>query len=280
MIVGGLPLASAFAEAPEDPPRKSQEHEATWVVREAGEVVGTEAIKVVLSPTDTYFFSGSYLPKGKRAVKVLTHLQRDPDGKLRKYRRLQKKRKGQGVHAFQKGELVRIVGVNDDAAPVVLEGALEHPIWDPVVWHPLEAWLAVVRGGDTPAEVSVVNVVDRKLRRVGLERVGPKTVGDADGKPVEVTEWRIAGLGETPLTVLASPGPRLVGVQQAQRLMLLEGWSWEAPAADAESPEAEGSTTEGGAESQAGDDGAAPTEDPPATDPAPVDAPAQGDPAP
>jgi len=221
-----LQVAPTHAES--DPPENFR-LEMGWDITVDGEAAGTEeATYVESATTKTVFLSGKKTSAAKGAPMLVTHVQRDPDGQLRKYRRHQKVRKGQGVHAFQKGSAIRIVGVNLKVAPVELASATSAYVWDPEVWHPLALWVrssAWVHQG----QLSVLDVASRTLSTVTVEGAGEVSMTDGAGAAIEVIRWRLKGLHEGgPLEVFVSRG-LLRGVKQGAMTMVEKGWAWVAP---------------------------------------------------
>ena len=131
-----LLFAVPASAAEEAPPNVTWERE--WQVTAAGRAAGVERVKVVESASGTRFASGEVVPPGKKAVRVVVHHQRDAAG-LHKYRRVRDERQGRGLFAFRKGELIRIVGVNDGAKAAEL-GSPQLLLWDPAALHSLESW--------------------------------------------------------------------------------------------------------------------------------------------
>ena len=208
----------------------STTEEVTWTRTVAGEAAGSETLKTVLSGSGTYFASGSRLSSEKKPKRTLTHLQRDPDQQLRKYKRTRDVRKGKGLFAFRKNELIRVVGVNNKKqAAVELANATLAAVWDDRVWHPLDAWFRFMDLQADSQEITVLDLGQLQLRKATIQRRGTHTFSHANGEAVDADRWQISGLSTEPLLAFIGDSGALLAVEQGSAAMLREGWKWEGP---------------------------------------------------
>ena len=230
-----LALMTVPAQA-EDAPPENFRLEMSWQLTTDGTPAGTEEATFVESASSkTVFLSGKKQPPAKDAPLLVTHTQRDPDATLRKYRRHKKVRKGCGVHAFRKGDGIRIVGVNAKFPAVELPSSASASVWDPEVWHPLVVW---VRSGILvdQARLNVLDVETRSLRSITVLRAGERTLSDASGAAATVARWRLQGLEDGGDVELFVTSGRLRGVKLGSRAMLEKGWAWKAPVVEPVEP--------------------------------------------
>ena len=226
-LAGFLLLAWMCAPAgatPKDDKPAAVTTDYEWQIHEQGKLTATESLKVVVSPTKTYFASGSVVPVEKGAVRIITHIQRDPDGQLRKYRRVLDKRLGKGVFAFRRDTRLRIVGVHDRSEATMLADASRYPLWDKRAWQSLFHWKARFPFDGESVSIRFVDMELRSLGRASAKRLAPQVVRSAKGRETLVTPWVIDGLGKGPLTLLLDGGRALVAVTRGERTMLRKGW--------------------------------------------------------
>ncbi len=234
-----------------DAPAETVEHEASWAVTKAGAPAATESLKAVLSPTKTRFATFTVKPAAKGGVKLIGHLQRDPEGTLQKYRRLEDKRKGEGVFAFLRGEGVRIVGINSARKPADLAGVAGHAVWDARVWSTLWHWVARLDASKATVTVPFLDVDKGTTGSATATRGEPRPARTAKGETATVQAWTIDGLGPQ-LTVWVGPKGRLIGVKGGDRELMMVGWGWDLPSV---AEPVDGEQGEGGAspEGEGGD---------------------------
>jgi hypothetical protein len=253
MVLGVLACARAQAQEPE-PEVKPIEQNARWVVSDNGTKLGVETLKAVVSETRTRFASGAFNPAAEGAVTVIYHLQRNPDGKVQKYRRVRDERKGAGVFAFQRGDAMRIVGVNSKKRPIDLDGSARFLVWDSQLWAPLWDWLPALERATQKTELAYLDLERGTTARATAEKQPKRTVLDPNAAPVEVVGWQLTGLGPgKPLTLWLGPSGELVGAERGSRQMLLADWAWQidTPPTDAavppgDPPKPAGTEEEGG----------------------------------
>lgn len=233
-----LMLPSGPAWAGDDPPPPKDKWERTWTLTEGDVVRGALKLSGVHSATDVQYVSGDVLPVGKAAVRTVFHEQRNPGGVLKKYRRYAEVRLGKGVMAFAKGETVRLVGIKQKLAPVVLGGATGYLLHDPGAPQMLDLVARFLSRSSAEVSFPMVDLGARKATTVVARPGEPLVVGDPEGKRTDVRSWSLAGLGDA-VTVYVD-GKRLVGAKVGARAALLEGWSWTPAAAKPEpAPEPE-----------------------------------------
>ena len=183
--------APALAEEEATPAPKAVKTEYTWVASEAGEPIGIERTKGVVSTAKKRFLSSEFVPgEGHTAKRRTTVHWRDPDGTLRKYFRKIEVRLGKGVRAFRRGVGIRIVGVNQKhMEPVEIPKASEHHVWDPSMLSGLAVWLELA---STAGETSfkVLDMDQRTSVTARLVPVESVIVGDPAGKPATLGCWK------------------------------------------------------------------------------------------
>ena len=252
ILLAAALLAAPSARADDDEDKSGVL--TVWTVTQGGAAIGTESVRVVQAASGSFFASGELKIKdGKAKLALKSHLQREADGKVAKYRRVEAGRKGKGVFLFNKEGVARVVGVNNEAKAAEFgEAVLSQFVWDPAHWHDL-ALLAERLKGAGPVAVSTFDVEARKSGTVTLTRTEATAVADAKGASVEVAVWRISGASGTATELYVDGKQRLVGVRGGERAMLLKGWTWEGgtkPAAPPEDVQAgegvEGTPAEGG----------------------------------
>ncbi len=249
------PAAPAHAEGGEN-----QKWEREWTATApAGKSLGVERLKVVLSASGTRFASGEVVPRGKKAVRTTTHLQRDANG-LHKYRRVRDERKGKGVFAFRKGAIIRVVPVNDNTKASEL-GSPQLLVWDAAALHVLEAWTKRLSAVTERTELPFLDVPGRTVGKAAATPSAEVTLYDAKAEEAKaVRVLVIEGLGPDPVRAYLTGARQLIGVETADRKLLLNHWRWEVPAApepepaaaaDGDAPPAEPAPAAGAAASQA-----------------------------
>jgi hypothetical protein len=218
---------------------KKRTYNFSWILEQGKAEPDTEILKVVISSTDTHFASGKRVPGTKDGVTITTHEQRQPDGKLKKYRRKEARRKGKGLTAFSRGGTVRIVGLNQNFAAVELPASAYYAIWDPLVWHGLVHWLPRIKTDSQTVKIPFIDVSTRVTGVASASRGQGEILGHGPGNPEEVQTWVLTGLGAKTLTLYISSQSRLVGVRDSGSTMLLKGWTWKPEAAPEEEKEEE-----------------------------------------
>jgi len=198
----------------------------TWTLTAGGTAIGSETLRVVNAPSGSFFASGELKVKdGKGKIVLKSHVQRDADGKVAKYRRVEGGRKGKGLFLFNKDGAARIVGVNTDDKPGDVGAVLGQHIWDPAIWHDL-ALLTGRLKGDGPVSVSYFDVEARKSGTASLTRGASTQVTDAKGGLVPVVVWKIGGAPGSAKELYVDGKQQLVGVRGGDRAMLLKGYTW------------------------------------------------------
>jgi|GEM_PF-1652188 len=198
-----------------------------WTVTAGGEAVGTESLRVVHSDSGAFFASGEQKMKaGKRKTVLKSHVQRDADDRLVKYRRVEDKRRGPGLFVFKRDAGVRIVGVNNSDKQADFPSVEKQHVWDPALWHDLALLVPRIVKSEGGASVAYFDVAARKLGVATFNRGATTQVTDAKGNLVTVTAWTIAGAPGTARTLYVD-GKRLVGVRGEDRAMLLKDWTWD-----------------------------------------------------
>ncbi len=225
----------AAADDGDAPPPKAQ-WEQTWTISQAGKATAELWLSGIVSATDVQYVSGHVQPVGKDAVRTVFHEQRDPGGLIKKYRRYQEVRLGKGVMAFASGDALRLVGIKQKLAPVVLGGATRHLLHDPVAPQMLDLVARFLARSKAEVSFPVVDMGSRKSRTVVARPGAPSAVTDAKGARREVAVWTLAGL-DGPVTLFVD-GKLLVGAKLANRALLLKGWSWGVAAPVAAEPAA------------------------------------------
>ena len=229
--LGAALLLSVLALAPRAHAADDDEDKSgvltVWSVTAGGQVIGSERLRVVHAETGSFFASGDLKIKvDKTKTELQSHVQRDADGTVAKYRRVEARRKGKGLFLFKREGGARIVGVNTDDKPADYTGMLSQHIWDPLLWHDL-ALLPAQFKGDGPVSLSYFDVEARKSGKATFTR-GPATqVTDAKGGLVAVAVWQITGAPGSARALYVDAKQRLVGVKGLDREMLLKGWTWD-----------------------------------------------------
>lgn len=212
-----------------------------YAVTRGDVALGTESVRIVKSDTGAFFASGEVkLKEGKARTHLISHLQREADGELTRYRRVEAARGGKGVFLFKHEAGTRAVGVNTDAKRADFDGISKSHPWDPKTWHHL-AVVARRLTGDGPVAVSFFDVEARRSGTATFTRSGATRVKDAKGADVDGVIWRVAGGPGAAREVVVGAGGRLLGVRGDGRAMLVKGWIWDdGTRADADDDEVAG----------------------------------------
>jgi hypothetical protein len=261
-----LAAGPAAAAPPEDAP--DSKLSATWTVLLGDKPAGTEKLKLVVKPDGRWFASSALRApevldaKGKPKVAkdapspLLNVLWREADGRLTKYFRDEDKRMGQGLRAFRRQDLIRIVAVNSERKDATEIPGVNHAVFDPAMWSTLWDWLRHVPKAGDQAQVGFIDVAKRKAGVAVMTRAGKRTLTNKDGAGAEVDVWRVDGLGVAGLELLLDARNRMVGARGGDRSLLLVGWSWARPlAGPAKAADAAAETKDDSVPPDAGDDG-------------------------
>ncbi|TNF27552.1 MAG: hypothetical protein EP329_19315 [Deltaproteobacteria bacterium] len=199
-----------------------------WTVTTGGKAIGTESLRVVRSDTGAFFASGTQkLKAAKLKSDLKSHVQRDPDGRLAKYRRVETKRKGKGLFIFKRDAGARIVGINSDDKQADFSTLVGQHIWDPALWHDLALLVPRIAGDGDVVSVDYFDVEARKAGKATFTRGATTQVTDDKGGLVAVTSWAIGGAPGSARTLFVDGKKRLVGVRGEDREMLLKDWTWD-----------------------------------------------------
>ena len=222
--------------AEDAPERKTFE----WVyeVTEGAKEVGTETLRIVLDGRGSRFSSSKFKPSAKGAVPLDAFIQREPNGRLKKYRRTLDERKGQGLFAFQKAGGVRLVPVNASFAAVEWPAVADHMVWDPKALAGLAEWVTRLPSGGESVSVDLLDLGARRLGKKSLKRAPGPTVYGAKAKTMTLTTW--AATDGSALSLYVGPKQRFMGARVGARQWLKKGWSLDKP----EEPDQEGASEE------------------------------------
>lgn len=231
LLASTLAALLAWPVAAQDIPA-SKTSTTTWTVTLDGKTVATETLKIVLSGTGNHFSTMHIKPKGKGKVGIIAVLQRDPDGKLRKYRRVRDERKGAGVMIFRRGESLRFVPINEKRPALDLPAAARRLVWDADAPGALWEWASLLAGaGETETRaLKAFDVSSWELVEATAHRGSRHVLAGPKGREVDAQKWEIGGLGAE-ITLYLSPDGDLVGIEFGKQKRLQNGWSWEPPVA-------------------------------------------------
>lgn len=198
-----------------------------YAVTAGATALGTESVRIVQSDTGAFFASGEIkLKRGKTRTHLISHLQREADGELTRYRRVESGRRGKGVFLFKHNDGTRAVGVNTDAKQADFQGISKSHPWDPKTWHHL-AVVAKRLTGEGPVKVPFFDVETRRSGTATFTRTGTTQLKDADGADVVGVIWAPSGGPGGVRDLVVSAKGRLLGVRAEGRAMLVKGWVWD-----------------------------------------------------
>lgn len=245
LVLGVSAVSAAALEARAEDKKKDNTVETAWTVTVGDEVVGTETLRTVVSESGNRFGATTYKPadKKKKAEALVSHLQRNPDGTLRRYRRAVDVRKGEEIIAFSRPEGVRIVGKNSKRKPAEVPGAQSYMLWDPMVWAVTWEWVRGRKPGG-PVTLSVLDVPKGRTGKITLTPDGAFALYDAKSRPVEAQSW-VAEVGGEPLRLFVDAKGAILAAKRGDRAMIRAGWSWKQAEKAPQAPEGEGSQSEG-----------------------------------
>ena len=208
-----------------------------WNATHDGQAAGTESLRTVHSASGKVYASGTVVPPGKDAVRLITHHQREASGTFKKYRREEKVRLGQGIFAFRKGGVDRIVGLNQHFEPAELAHIGSGPIWDAKAWHTLAHWIGRLDGSDAP-QLTFLDISRRERREAYVTPLDARGITSPKMERLSLRLWKIRGLGSSILEAGWLPDGSLAFVSDGKRELLRDGYTWKEPPPPPE-PEAE-----------------------------------------
>jgi hypothetical protein len=212
-----LTLASAPSRADDD--KESSGRLITWNVSKdgAGEVLGSETLRLVEGSSGTLFASGETKLKSGKKVHRKSHLQRDAGGRLMKYQRVEAGLKGAGLRLFEWQGQMRIAPINAAGKPADVGALASARIWDEELWHLYQTW-----GLPKSCESARLAYFDPGRRVAGeatLSCSGRRTVYDK-AKGVAVHRFEVGGVPGEAVELWVDGDGTLVGAKSASRLML------------------------------------------------------------
>jgi len=224
MALGAL-LVAAPAQA--DDKDTSGELQTWQVTKDGTEVLGSETLRVVKKDSGTFAAGELKATIGKKKLHRKTFFQRDTDGKIEKYQRVEAGLKGAGVKLFLFDGGMRVAPVNASGKPTPVELTAQR-VWDLDLWHLYALW-------SLPSECTTKHLgyFDPDKKASGdatLTCTGEHKVYDAQKKPVEVNAFTVTGVPHE-VTLFVDHKGKLVGAKSEGRWMLDVKLGWTADGA-------------------------------------------------
>jgi len=229
ILVVVVVVCALAAPAGAAPPEKDKEKDPDWIefalLRE-GVRAGTFGFKTTAAASGQLFTSSKLDLKVKRGgLSIQTHVERDPSGRLVKYRKwVGNEGARPDLIAFWKGKKLRIVSkvkknrFTKDVAPP--EG---FAILDRLGFH-LYSHVAALWKRSQPEETPNVSLHNGATGTLRMKRVGTATFKHPGGNEVKAQAVSVRAEGFT-LTIFVGEKPVYLGFKGKKLLMIRKGWN-------------------------------------------------------
>jgi hypothetical protein len=203
--------------------------ETRYTAREAGKEVGVETVRLATGEKATYV-SGQVKKKDSKRPFLTSFLQLDGDQRIVKYRRQLEGRQGKGVFAFRQGEGLRVVTINADGKPADWATPGKAVVWDLDALHVVATWAARLDPDKASVALAALDAGTRRETALVATRAGARTFTGPKGGAIETTQWDVQRAGAALAKIYVDASRKVVGVETGARSLLINGWSWAAPA--------------------------------------------------
>jgi len=219
--------AAARAEEPEAKSGKL----TTWTVTKVGktDAIGTESLRLVTTETAIYATGELKATLAKKKIARRSHLQRDGQGRVVKYQRVEIALKGAGVKLFEFEGKMRWAPINGAGKPVDVADPGRVAFVDGDLWHLFALWQFP---DGCPASESV-RTYDPGAHQIGEARLvcaGKTKVFDDKKHPIDTRIFKVEGLEDGEVSLHVDAQGELVGVRGGAREMLRAKWAWDSSA--------------------------------------------------
>jgi len=227
--LAALALIASGAQAADD--KDSSGRLFTWNLTHGKDSLGVESLRVVETDTGSFFASGELKLKTGKKTHRKSHLQRDGDGKVIKYQRVEAGLKGAGLRLFEWQGQMRLAPINAAGKPSDVGSLASGRIWDDGLWHLYKTWgLPKACEG---ARLAYFDVSAKKAGEANLRCVGARKVYDDKQKAVDVNRFEIGGVEGEAVELWVDNKGELIGGKSESRAMLRAKYSLE-PGKDGE----------------------------------------------
>ncbi len=191
----------------------------TWsVTRDGKQVLGTESLRVVHAESGAFFASGELKLKSGKKVHRKSHMQRDGEGRLLKYQRVEAGLKGAGYRMFEWQGQMRVAPINASGKPVDVGALPSARIRDEGLWHLYQTWGLPKRCEEV--KLAFFDLGARTPGEATLSCVGQRKVFDAEQAAVTVNRFAVRGVAGDAVELWVDEKGELIGAKGEARWML------------------------------------------------------------